>query len=211
MKIVLKNPTKNFAKESKSKHGGFGVIYKGQLDDGTKIAVKRMESGVISNKALDEFESEISVLTKVRHRHLVSLLGKNFKLEPLSWKKRLIIALDVARCMEYLHTLAHQCFIDRDLKSSNILLGDDFRAKVSDFGLVKLVPDGGKSIMTRVAGTFGYVAHKYAGKLTTKVDVFSCGAVLMELLTGLMVLDKDRPKEKRYLVEWFWLAGSLVL
>ncbi|KAM0012631.1 putative non-specific serine/threonine protein kinase [Helianthus debilis subsp. tardiflorus] len=65
--------------------------------------------------------------------------------------------------------------------------------------------------MNRVAGTFGYVAHKYVGKLTTKVDVFSRGVVLMELLTGLMVLDKDIPKEKRYLVEWFWLAGSLVL
>ncbi|KAM0070567.1 putative protein kinase RLK-Pelle-LRR-IX family [Helianthus debilis subsp. tardiflorus] len=122
----------------------------GQLDDGTKIAVKRMESGVICNKALDEFESEISALTKVRHTHLVSLLGystqglerilvyeymhpgelsrhlfhwKNFKLEPLSWKRRLNIALDVARGMEYLHTLAHQSFIHWDLKSSNILLG----------------------------------------------------------------------------------------
>ncbi|XP_022007518.1 receptor-like kinase TMK3 [Helianthus annuus] len=235
---VLKNATKNFAKESKLGHGGFGVVYKGQLDDGTKIAVKRMESGAISNKALDEFESEISVLTKVRHRHLVSLLGysteglerilvyeympqgalsrhlfhwKNLKLEPLSWKMRLNIALDVARGMEYLHTLAHQSFIHRDLKSlpppksSNILLGDDFRAKVSDFGLVKLVPDGGKSIMTRVAGTFGYIAPEYAvtGKLTTKVDVFSYGVILMELLTGLMVLDNDRPEEKRYLVEWF--------
>ncbi|KAM0012672.1 putative transferase, protein kinase RLK-Pelle-LRR-IX family [Helianthus debilis subsp. tardiflorus] len=134
-------------------------------------------------------------------RHL--FCWKNLKFEPLSWKKRLNIALDVARRMEYLHTLAHQGFIHRDLISSNILLGDDFRAKVSDFGLVKLVPDGGKSIMTRVAGTFGYIAPEYAGKLTTKVDVFSYGVILMELLTGLMVLDNDRPEEKRYLVEWF--------
>ncbi|KAJ0702678.1 putative transferase, protein kinase RLK-Pelle-LRR-IX family [Helianthus annuus] len=183
---------------------------------------------------------KIAVLTKVRHRHLVSLLGysteglerilvyeympqgalsghlfhwKNFKLEPLSWKRRLNIALDMARGTESLHTLAYQSFIHRDLKSSNILLGDDFRAKVSDFGMVKLVPDGWKSIMTRVAGMFGYVAPEYdvIGKLTTKVEVFSRCVVLMELLTDLMVLDKDRPKEKRYLVEWFWLAGSLVL
>ncbi|XP_022007527.1 receptor-like kinase TMK3 [Helianthus annuus] len=168
-------------------HGGFGVVYKGKLDDGTKIAVKRMEYGVISNKALDEFESEILLLTKVRQRHLVSLFGystqglerilvyeympqgelskhlfhwRNLKLEPLSWKRRLSIALDVARGMEYLHTLAHHSFIHRNLKSSNILLNDDFRAKVSDLGPVKLVPDGRKSIMTRVPGTFGYVAPK---------------------------------------------------
>ncbi|MFS7928785.1 putative protein kinase RLK-Pelle-LRR-IX family [Helianthus anomalus] len=144
-----------------------------------------MESGVICNKALDVFESEISVLTKVRHTHLVSLLGystqglerilvieymhqgelsrhlfhwKNFKLEPLSWKRRLHIALDVARGMEYVHTLAHQSFIHWDLKSSNILLGDNFRAKVSDYGLVNLVPNGRKSVVIRVAGAFGYVA-----------------------------------------------------
>ncbi|KAF5767948.1 putative protein kinase RLK-Pelle-LRR-IX family [Helianthus annuus] len=163
-------------------NGGFGIVYKGQLDIGTKIAVKRMESVVICIKALDEFELEISVLTKVRHRHLVLLLGystqglkiilvyeympqgelsrhlfhwEKFKLEPLSWKRRLSIALDVARGMEYLHSLAHQSFIHRDLKSSNILLSDDFRAKVLDFGPVKLIPDGGKLIMTQVAGTFG--------------------------------------------------------
>ncbi|KAK4380624.1 hypothetical protein RND71_002486 [Anisodus tanguticus] len=230
---VLRNVTKNFSPENELGRGGFGVVYKGELDDGTQIAVKRMEAGIISNKALDEFRSEITVLSKVRHRHLVSLLGysvegserilvyeympqgalsrhlfhwKKFKLEPLSLKKRLNIALDVARGMEYLHTLAHQSFIHRDLKSSNILLGDDFRAKVSDFGLVKLAPDGEKSVVTRLAGTFGYLAPEYAvtGKITTKADVFSFGVVLMELLTGMMALDEDRPEESQYLVSWFW-------
>lgn len=188
---VLRDVTKNFAPENELGRGGFGVVYKGELDDGTKIAVKRMEAGVISNKALDEFRSEIAVLSKVRHRHLVSLLGfcvegnerilvyeymsegalsghlfhwKKLHLEPLSWKRRLNIALDVARGLEYLHTLAHQSFIHRDLKPSNILLGDDFRAKVSDFGLVKLAPEGEKSVVTRLAGTFGYLAPEYAGK-----------------------------------------------
>ncbi|MFS7928784.1 putative protein kinase RLK-Pelle-LRR-IX family [Helianthus anomalus] len=94
-------------------------------------------------------------------RHLFH--WKNFKLEPFSWKRRLNIALDVASGMEYIHTLARQSFIHQDLKSSNILLSDDFRAKVSDFGLVTLVSDGGKSIMTRVAGTLRYVAPEYAG------------------------------------------------
>ncbi|XP_028777641.1 receptor protein kinase TMK1 [Neltuma alba] len=234
---VLRNVTKNFAPENELGRGGFGVVYKGELDDGTKIAVKRMEAGIISNKALDEFQSEIAVLSKVRHRHLVSLLGysvegnerilvyeymsqgalskhlfqwKSLKLEPLSWKRRLNIALDVARGMEYLHSLAHQSFIHRDLKPSNILLGDDFRAKVSDFGLVKLAPDGEKSVVTQLAGTFGYLAPEYAvtGKITTKADVFSFGVVLMELLTGLMALDEDRPEENQYLPAWFWHIKS---
>ncbi|KAE9590791.1 hypothetical protein Lal_00023202 [Lupinus albus] len=230
--LVLRNVTKNFAAENELGRGGFGVVYKGELDDGTKIAVKRMEAGVINSKALDEFQAEITVLSKVRHRHLVSLLGysiagnerilvyeympqgalsqhlfhwKSLKLEPLSWKRRLNIALDVARGLEYLHTLAHQSFIHRDLKSSNILLADDFRAKISDFGLVKLAPDGEKSVVTRLAGTFGYLAPEYAvtGKITTKTDVFSFGVVLMELLTGLMALDDDRPEESQYLASWF--------
>lgn len=234
---VLRNVTKNFSSENELGRGGFGVVYKGELDDGTKIAVKRMEAGIITNKALGEFQSEIAVLSKVRHRHLVSLLGysiegnerilvyeympqgalskhlfhwKSFKMEPLSWKRRLNIALDVARGMEYLHSLAHQSFIHRDLKSSNILLGDDFRAKVSDFGLVKLAPDGAKSVETRLAGTFGYLAPEYAvtGKITTKADVFSFGVVLMELLTGLMALDEDRPEETQYLAAWFWHIKS---
>ena len=79
-------------------------------------------------------------------------------MEPLSWIRRLSIALDVARGMEYLHNLARETFIHRDLKSSNILLGDDFRSKVSDFGLVKLALDGEKSIATKLTGTFGYLA-----------------------------------------------------
>ncbi|XVF76103.1 hypothetical protein PTKIN_Ptkin13bG0239000 [Pterospermum kingtungense] len=234
---VLRNVTKNFAPENELGRGGFGVVYKGELEDGTQIAVKRMEAGVITSKALDEFQAEIAVLSKVRHRHLVSLLGysiegnerilvyeymsqgalskhlfhwKSLELEPLSWKRRLNIALDVARGMEYLHTLAHQSFIHRDLKSSNILLGDDFRAKVSDFGLVKLAPDGEKSVVTRLAGTFGYLAPEYAvtGKITTKADVFSFGVVLMELLTGLMALDEQRSEETQYLAAWFWHIKS---
>ncbi|OWM69038.1 receptor protein kinase TMK1-like [Punica granatum] len=234
---VLSKVTKNFSPENELGRGGFGTVYKGELYDGTKIAVKRMEAGPASSKALDEFQCEIAVLSKVRHRHLVSLLGYSIEsnerllvyeympqgalsrhlfhweangLEPLSWKKRFTIALDVAKGMEYLHSLAGQIFIHRDLKSSNILLGDDFRAKVSDFGLVKLAPDGERSVTTRLAGTFGYLAPEYAvmGKITTKVDVFSYGVVLMELLTGLTALDESRPEESRYLAEWFWRIKS---
>lgn len=187
---VLRNVTNNFSERNILGRGGFGTVYKGELHDGTKIAVKRMESGVLSEKGLDEFRSEITVLTKVRHRHLVALLGycldgnerllvyeympqgtlsrflfnwKEEGLKPLEWTKRLTVALDVARGVEYLHGLAQQSFIHRDLKPSNILLGDDMRAKVADFGLVRLAPDGKASIATKLAGTFGYLAPEYAG------------------------------------------------
>ncbi|CAL5029162.1 unnamed protein product [Urochloa decumbens] len=232
---VLRGATKNFAKENVLGRGGFGVVYKGELHDGTMIAVKRMESVAVSNKALDEFQAEIAVLTKVRHRNLVSILGyaiegnerllvyeympngalsrhlfgwRQFGLEPLSLKKRLNIALDVARGMEYLHNLGHHRFIHRDLKSANILLGDDFRAKVSDFGLMKDAPDGNFSVATRLAGTFGYLAPEYAvtGKISTKADVFSFGVVLLELITGTTAIDDSRVgegEETRHLAYWF--------
>ncbi|KMT01481.1 hypothetical protein BVRB_9g214880 [Beta vulgaris subsp. vulgaris] len=229
---VLKNVTNNFSEDNILGRGGFGTVYKGELHDGTKIAVKRMESGVIAGKGLNEFKSEIAVLTKVRHRHLVALLGYcldgNEKLlvyeympqgplsrhifnwaeeglKPLEWSRRLSIALDVARGVEYLHTLAHQSFIHRDLKPSNILLGDDMRAKVADFGLVRLAPEGKASVETRIAGTFGYLAPEYAvtGRVTTKVDVFSFGVVLMELITGRKALDETQPEESMHLVTWF--------
>ncbi|KAA8532433.1 hypothetical protein F0562_032466 [Nyssa sinensis] len=229
---VLKDVTDNFSEENILGKGGFGTVYKGELHDGTKIAVKRMESGVVSNKGLDEFKSEIAVLTKVRHKHLVALLGycldgnerllvyeympqgtlsrhlftwKEEGLKPLEWKKRLTLALDVARGVEYLHSLAHQSFIHRDLKPSNILLGDDMRAKVADFGLVRLAPEGKTSVVTKLAGTFGYLAPEYAamGRVTTKIDVFSFGVILMELITGRKAIDETQPEESVHLVAWY--------
>ncbi|KAG5024583.1 hypothetical protein JHK82_020483 [Glycine max] len=188
---VLRNVTNNFSEKNILGKGGFGTVYKGELHDGTKIAVKRMQSaGLVDEKGLSEFTAEIAVLTKVRHINLVSLLGfcldgserllvyehmpqgalskhlinwKSEGLKPLEWKTRLGIALDVARGVEYLHGLAQQIFIHRDLKPSNILLGDDMRAKVSDFGLVRLAPEGKTSFQTKLAGTFGYMAPEYAG------------------------------------------------
>ncbi|CAD6261655.1 unnamed protein product [Miscanthus lutarioriparius] len=123
-------------------------------------------------------------------------------------QKRLNIALDVARGMEYLHNLGHHRFIHRDLKSANILLGDDFRAKVADFGLMKDAPDGNYSVATRLAGTFGYLAPEYAvtGKISTKADVFSFGVVLLELITGTTAIDDSRVgegEETRHLAYWF--------
>ncbi|XP_078447323.1 receptor-like kinase TMK4 [Wolffia australiana] len=226
----LRKATNNFSEGNILGRGGFGVVYKGVQPDGTLIAVKRMECMDISKKGMGEFKAEIDVLRKVRHRNLVALLGycenDNEKLlvyeympqgtlsqhlfgqlncPPLTWKQRLVIALDVARGLEYLHNLAQASFIHRDLKPSNILLDNDLRAKVSDFGLVKLAPDGKHSVQTRLAGTFGYLAPEYAttGRVTTKVDVYAFGVVLMELITGRKALDETLPEELSHLVSWF--------
>ncbi|XP_055813666.1 receptor-like kinase TMK4 [Solanum dulcamara] len=228
---VLRQVTNNFSEENILGRGGFGVVYKGELHDGTKIAVKRMESGAMGTKGMNEFQAEIAVLTKVRHRHLVALLGSCvngnerllvYEYMPqgtlsqhlfewqehgypiLTWKQRVTIALDVARGVEYLHSLAQTSFIHRDLKPSNILLGDDMRAKVADFGLVKNAPDGKYSVETRLAGTFGYLAPEYAatGRVTTKVDVYAFGVVLMEIITGRKALDETLPDERSHLVTW---------
>ncbi|KAG2320803.1 hypothetical protein Bca52824_014016 [Brassica carinata] len=228
---VLRDATDNFNEKNILGRGGFGIVYKGEID-GVTYAIKRMESSVISGKGLDEFKSEIAVLTKVRHRNLVMLDGYCFEgnerllvyeympqgtlsshifhwqeegLKPLEWSRRLIIASDVAKGVEYLHSLAHQSFIHRDLKSTNILLGDDMRAKVADFGLVRLAPEGAQSVETKIAGTFGYLAPEYAvtGRVTTKVDVYSFGVILMELLTGRKALDVRRSEEDVHLATWF--------
>ncbi|EHA8587021.1 receptor-like kinase TMK4 [Cocos nucifera] len=240
----VRRATNNFSEENILGRGGFGVVYKGN-HNGTLIAVKKSRVDLAGNKGSNEFKAEIDVLSKVRHRHLVALLGyyddgnerllvyeympggtleqhlfdyNNIKCSPLTWKQRLTIALDVARGVEYLHSLAQESFIHRDLKPSNILLDNDMRAKVSDFGLVKHCVDKQKSMMTRLAGTFGYLAPEYAhyeydlrdhsilivtGKVTTKVDVYAFGVILMELITGQKVLDDSRPDGDTNLVPIF--------
>lgn len=187
----LRKATENFSEANELGRGGFGVVYKGN-HNGMWVAVKRSECDPVGKKGLQEFRAEIDVLTKVRHRNLVALLGYcenaserllvyeymsggtlgqhlfdrhiNSGHKPLTWMQRLTIALDVARGIEYLHSLAQETFIHRDLKPSNILLDGEMRAKVSDFGLVKLAADREKSVMTRLAGTFGYLAPEYASK-----------------------------------------------
>lgn len=205
----LRQVTNNFSPSNIIGRGGFGTVYKGEYEVGLEIAVKRMESTAMSSKGINEFQAEIAVLTQVRHRHLVALLGfcingnerllvyeympggtlsqhlfewQQRRSSPLSWKQRLTIAVDVARGVEYLHSLAQQSFIHRDLKPSNILLGDDMRAKVADFGLVRNAPDGNYSVETRLAGTFGYLAPEYAG--------ISISIVLNNLVKFLFVVVK---------------------
>ncbi|KAH7684870.1 Non-specific serine/threonine protein kinase protein [Dioscorea alata] len=224
----LKQATNNFSNANILGKGGFGVVYRGDIN-GIPIAVKKGTSDAMGLKGKEEFYAEIEMFKKVKHRNLVALLGHcvegNDRLlayefmpegtlgqhlfrqggrKGLTWKQRLVIALDVARGMEYLHSMAQGSFIHRDLKPSNILLDKDMRAKVSDFGLVKLV-DTEKSMMTRLAGTFGYLAPEYAitGKITIKADVYAYGVILMEIIMGRKVLDESRPEEDTHLVSTF--------
>lgn len=123
----------------------------------------------------------------------------------MDWYSRMRIALGAAKGLEYLHDNANPPVIYRDMKSSNILLDENYNAKLSDFGLAKLGPVGDSThVSSRVMGTYGYCAPEYqrTGKLTTKSDVYSFGVVLLELITGRRVIDTTRPTDEQNLVSW---------
>ncbi|PWA67515.1 protein kinase-like domain-containing protein [Artemisia annua] len=205
--------------------GGFGYVYKGYLADGTEVAVKELKIG--GGQGEREFSAEVEIISRIHHRHLVSLVGYcvyenkrllvyeyvpnntlHFHLHVselvLDWPTRVKVASGAARGIAYLHEDCHPRIIHRDIKSSNILLDTNFEARVSDFGLAKLDADMYTHVTTRVMGTFGYMAPEYArsGKLTEKSDVFSYGVVLLELITGRKSVDVYQPLGDESLVEW---------
>ncbi|CAD6230665.1 unnamed protein product [Miscanthus lutarioriparius] len=206
--------------------GGFGKVYIGALGDGRRVAVKQLKVG--SGQGEKEFRAEVDIISRIHHRHLVTLVGycvtENHRLlvyefvanntlehhlhgkglPVMDWSKRMKIAIGAARGLTYLHEDCHPRIIHRDIKSANILLDDAFEAKVADFGLAKLTNDSLTHISTRVMGTFGYMAPEYAqsGKLTDRSDVFSFGVVLLELITGRKPVDASQPLGEESLVEW---------
>ncbi|KAF7072254.1 hypothetical protein CFC21_077404 [Triticum aestivum] len=191
--------------------GGFGLVYYGRLEDNTEVAVKmRSES---SSHGLDEFLAEVNSLTKVHHRNLVSLVGycwekehlalvyeymsqgnlcdhlrgKNGADEPLSWATRVRVVLEAAQGLDYLHKGCSLPIIHRDVKTNNILIGQNLQAKIADFGLCKTyLSDMQTHISTNAAGTAGYMDPEYyhTGWLSESSDVYSFGVVLLEVATG---------------------------
>nr|ADE76438.1 unknown [Picea sitchensis] len=224
---VLQAATNNFSSYNFLGKGGFGSVYRAQFHDDFCVAVKMLDEN--RKQADNEFQSEVELMSKIRHPNLVSLLGfcvhgktrllvyelmQNGSLEEhlhgpshgaaLTWHLRMKIALDTARGLEHLHEHCNSSIIHSDFKSANILLDASFNAKLSDFGLA--VRAGGCICSTDVEllGTLGYLAPEYLfdGKLTEKSDVYAFGVVLLELITGRKPVDKSMPAGCQSLVTW---------
>ncbi|OWM66036.1 hypothetical protein CDL15_Pgr015462 [Punica granatum] len=218
--------TDGFSEANLLGQGGFGYVHRGVLPNGKEIAVKQLKVG--SGQGEREFQAEVEIISRVHHKHLVSLVGyciagsqrmlvyefvPNNTLEfhlhgrgrpTMDWPTRLKIALGSAKGLAYLHEDCHPKIIHRDIKAANILLDFKFEAKVADFGLAKFTSDTNTHVSTRVMGTFGYLAPEYAssGKLTEKSDVFSFGIMLLELITGRRPVDPTHTFMDDSLVDW---------
>ncbi|RWR96148.1 putative receptor-like protein kinase [Cinnamomum micranthum f. kanehirae] len=224
----LEFATSRFSKDNILGEGGYGVVYKGRLVNGTEVAVKKLLNNL--GQAEKEFRVEVEAIGHVRHKNLVRLLGycvegvhrmlvyeyvNNGNLEQwlhgamrqqgvLSWEARMKVILGTAKALAYLHEAIEPKVVHRDIKSSNILIDTEFNSKVSDFGLAKLLGSEKSHITTRVMGTFGYVAPEYAntGLLNEKSDVYSFGVLMLEAVTGRDPVDYGRPANEVNLVEW---------
>ncbi|XP_017643355.1 probable serine/threonine-protein kinase PBL5 isoform X1 [Gossypium arboreum] len=226
----LATATGNFRSDCFLGEGGFGKVYKGFLDKTNQVvAIKQLDRN--GAQGIREFVVEVLTLSMAEHPNLVKLIGfcaegdqrllvyeymplgslENHLYElpasrkPLDWNTRMKIAAGAARGLEYLHEKMKPPVIYRDLKCSNILLGEGYHPKLSDFGLAKVGPIGDKThVSTRVMGTYGYCAPDYAmtGQLTFKSDIYSFGVVLLELITGRKAIDETRDRSEQNLVAW---------
>ncbi|KAL5205791.1 hypothetical protein ABZP36_034000 [Zizania latifolia] len=213
----LKKITNNFSEANDIGTGGYGKVYRGTLPSGQLVAVKRSQQGSLQGNL--EFRTEIELLSRVHHKNVVSLVGfcfdqgeqmlvyeyvPNGTLKEsltgksgvrLDWKRRLRVVLGAAKGIAYLHELADPPIIHRDIKSSNVLLDERLNAKVSDFGLSKLLGEDGRGqITTQVKGTMGYLDPEYymTQQLTDKSDVYSFGVLLLEMVTARKPLERGR-------------------
>lgn len=215
---VLKSATNNFSESKKLGQGGFGGVYKGFLKElNCHVAIKRVSSN--SAQGIKEYSTEVKVISQLRHRNLVQLLGwchkkndllliyeympngsldsylcnDNPKHSKLTWQVRYNIAIGLASALLYLHEEWSQCVLHRDIKSSNIMLDSNFNAKLGDFGLARLVSHEKGCRTTLLAGTRGYIAPEYVftGKIYKESDIYSFGVVLLEMATGRKAVDVE--------------------
>ncbi|KAH0918584.1 hypothetical protein HID58_026244 [Brassica napus] len=222
----LQAATNNFDQANKLGEGGFGSVFKGELSNGTIIAVKQLSSE--SSQGNREFVNEIGMISGLNHPNLVKLYGccveKNQLLlvyeymeknslalalfgkssHKLNWSTRQKICVGIARGLEFLHHGSTIKMVHRDIKTTNVLLDTDFNAKISDFGLARLHDGEHSHISTKVAGTIGYMAPEYAlrGHLTEKVDVYSFGIVAMEIVSGRSTVKKKGSADDVPLINW---------
>ncbi|CAI5515508.1 unnamed protein product [Closterium sp. Naga37s-1] len=228
----LRAATGKFRADARLGEGGFGAVYRGRVRprpgcEPIDVAVKTLNQEGLQGH--QEWLAEVRFLGELHHPQLVKLVGFcaeaeqrllvyefmcrgsldtylfRRKIQPMPWAVRMRVALDAARGLAYLHEEAEWQVIYRDFKTSNILLDQDFNAKLSDFGLAKDGPEGDKShVSTRVMGTYGYAAPEYVmtGHLTAKSDVYSFGVVLLEMITGRRSMNKSLPPEEQSLVDW---------
>ncbi|URE04395.1 receptor-like protein kinase [Musa troglodytarum] len=240
----LDKATASFSQRNLIGRGGFGVVYKGTLSDGSLVAVKKVLEGLDDSD--EEFRNEVEIISHLRHRNLVPLRGcciteedreegkqrylvynymPNGSLNdhifgssmgangdsgrgraPLTWPQRKTIILDVAKGLVYLHYGVKPAIYHRDIKSTNILLDGEMRARVADFGLARQSREGQSHLTTRVAGTHGYLAPEYAlyGQLTEKSDVYSFGVLVLEIMSGRRALDTSVASNLVLVTDWAW-------
>lgn len=223
----MKRATQNFHSTNLLGEGGFGSVYKGTLDDGEVVAIKKIS--FFSPHGRRQFLNEVNLILLVQHRNLIKLIGccvenqerlliyeylPNKSLDKhlfeggslLPWTTRMHIILGTAKGLAYLHEDSQFPIVHRDIKPANVLLDEHMNPKITDFGLARLFPEDQSHMSSLIAGTLGYLAPEYAlhGQLTEKADVFSFGLVALETMSGRKNTDPSLPGEQQHLLQWAW-------
>ncbi|XP_028793476.1 receptor-like serine/threonine-protein kinase SD1-7 [Neltuma alba] len=227
---TIMTATNNFSNENQLGQGGFGSVYKGLLDNGLDIAVKRLSQG--SRQGTQEFKNEIKVIGRLQHRNLVKLLGycihkgermliyeylpnksldfflfdSNHRMS-LDWDTRFHIIFGIARGLLYLHQDSRLKIIHRDLKASNVLLDATMNPKISDFGMARIFGEDQLEAKTRqIVGTYGYMSPEYVmiGQYSVKSDAFSFGILLLEIISGKRSTYCDKERSSLNLIGQVW-------